>query len=199
MALIKCPECGKEISNKTKQCIHCGYPLEEIENVIITQSQCSTAEKSNSQDDDCVNDANQNDNDGSQQNDSTREICVINGKAFDFTDIVHDITHGNMKDIKFRQSINIRIAKSVKSISSDDVVYLAKYIQKNGKAPEAFNSRTPRNIIQYTPPQVRCPKCGSTSITTINRGFSIWTGFLGSGKPVNVCQACGHKFIPGKR
>ena len=87
----------------------------------------------------------------------------------------------------------------LKSISSDDVVYLAKYIQKNGKAPGAFNSRTPRNIIQYTPPQVRCPKCGSTSIATINRGFSIWTGFLGSGKPVNVCQACGHKFSPGKR
>lgn len=31
MALIKCPECGKEISDKSHQCIHCGYPLEEIE------------------------------------------------------------------------------------------------------------------------------------------------------------------------
>lgn len=30
MALIKCPECGKEISNKAKCCIHCGYPLDEI-------------------------------------------------------------------------------------------------------------------------------------------------------------------------
>ena len=28
MALIICPECGKEISDKSKQCIHCGYPLE---------------------------------------------------------------------------------------------------------------------------------------------------------------------------
>lgn len=25
--LIKCPECGKEISNKSEKCIHCGYPL----------------------------------------------------------------------------------------------------------------------------------------------------------------------------
>ena len=32
MALIKCPECGKEISNKAKCCIHCGYPLDEIQN-----------------------------------------------------------------------------------------------------------------------------------------------------------------------
>lgn len=27
MALIKCPECGKEISDKSSVCIHCGYPL----------------------------------------------------------------------------------------------------------------------------------------------------------------------------
>ena len=29
MALIKCPECGKEISDKANACIHCGYPLNE--------------------------------------------------------------------------------------------------------------------------------------------------------------------------
>ncbi len=28
MALIKCSECGKQISNKAKQCIHCGAPIE---------------------------------------------------------------------------------------------------------------------------------------------------------------------------
>lgn len=27
MALIPCPECGKEISNQAPACIHCGYPL----------------------------------------------------------------------------------------------------------------------------------------------------------------------------
>lgn len=27
MALIKCPECGKEISDKAQDCIHCGYKL----------------------------------------------------------------------------------------------------------------------------------------------------------------------------
>lgn len=29
MALIKCPECGKEISDKSKTCINCGYPISE--------------------------------------------------------------------------------------------------------------------------------------------------------------------------
>ena len=27
MALIKCPECGKEISDQAKACIHCEYPI----------------------------------------------------------------------------------------------------------------------------------------------------------------------------
>ena len=29
MALIICPECGKEISDQAKVCIHCGYPIAE--------------------------------------------------------------------------------------------------------------------------------------------------------------------------
>lgn len=31
MALIKCPECGKEISDRADACIHCGCPLENRE------------------------------------------------------------------------------------------------------------------------------------------------------------------------
>ena len=29
MTLIKCPECGKEISDKSDVCIYCGYPIEK--------------------------------------------------------------------------------------------------------------------------------------------------------------------------
>lgn len=45
-------------------------------------------------------------------------------------------------------------------------------------------------------PKVRCPKCGSTSIATVNRGYSLLTGFVGSGTPMNVCQKCGYKWKP---
>lgn len=34
MALIICPECGKEVSDKCTQCIHCGYPLVSYKCVI---------------------------------------------------------------------------------------------------------------------------------------------------------------------
>ncbi|MGM9564269.1 MAG: zinc-ribbon domain-containing protein [Faecousia sp.] len=27
MAMIVCPECGKDISDKAKKCVYCGYPL----------------------------------------------------------------------------------------------------------------------------------------------------------------------------
>lgn len=41
-----------------------------------------------------------------------------------------------------------------------------------------------------------CPKCGSTAVSTGARGFSIFTGFLGSGSTVNRCGKCGHKWKP---
>jgi len=31
MALIKCPECNKEISNKANMCPNCGFPLDKLE------------------------------------------------------------------------------------------------------------------------------------------------------------------------
>ena len=31
MALIKCPECKREVSNKAEACIHCGYPIAKLE------------------------------------------------------------------------------------------------------------------------------------------------------------------------
>lgn len=44
--------------------------------------------------------------------------------------------------------------------------------------------------------QITCPKCKSTNIQTVNRGYSILTGFLGSSSPRNVCQKCGFKWKP---
>lgn len=56
-----------------------------------------------------------------------------------------------------------------------------------------YNPYTP-----VAPNQLRCPKCGSTSITTGQKGYSLLTGFLGSNKTVNRCGNCGYKWTPGK-
>lgn len=42
----------------------------------------------------------------------------------------------------------------------------------------------------------KCPKCGSTSITAGQRGYSLLTGFIGSGKTMNRCAKCGYKWKP---
>lgn len=44
----------------------------------------------------------------------------------------------------------------------------------------------------------KCPKCGSTNISAGQRGYSLLTGFLGSGKTVNRCVNCGYKWSPKK-
>lgn len=46
--------------------------------------------------------------------------------------------------------------------------------------------------------QVRCPKCGSTQITTGTRGWSLFTGLIGSGTVYNMCAKCGNKWKAGK-
>lgn len=39
MALINCPECNKEISDKVKACPHCGFPMDEsIQKVEVVKS-----------------------------------------------------------------------------------------------------------------------------------------------------------------
>lgn len=55
-----------------------------------------------------------------------------------------------------------------------------------------------REYEKQHPNAVRCPKCGSYSVATTNRGYSLLTGFIGSGSPRNVCQKCGYKWKPGK-
>ena len=41
-----------------------------------------------------------------------------------------------------------------------------------------------------------CPRCGSNQIATGTRGFSIVTGFIGSGQTVNRCAKCGYSWKP---
>lgn len=55
-----------------------------------------------------------------------------------------------------------------------------------------------KKVAEQDASQVRCPKCGSTQITTGQRGYSFFTGFLGSNKTVNRCANCGYSWKPGK-
>lgn len=175
MALIKCPECGKEISNKSKQCIHCGYPLDEFQQnntnqlykIVLTDY-------------------------GKNKVQTITKIREFTGmglaEAKKFSESLPQIIQAgiNMEECDLIQShflsvgATVEIQTDTESISKNTVLenkIISKAIVKD------------KNIIS-------CPKCGSTAIATTNRGFSLLTGFIGSGSPRNVCQNCGYKWKP---
>lgn len=41
MALINCPECGNNISDKADKCIHCGFPIYMKVNMTLPKKKCS--------------------------------------------------------------------------------------------------------------------------------------------------------------
>ena len=50
-------------------------------------------------------------------------------------------------------------------------------------------------LLKTTPSkEIRCPRCMSKDYTLLNKGFSIFTGFLGSGRVKRVCNYCKKEF-----
>lgn len=144
--LIKCPECGKEISDKSEQCIHCGYPLQQAK----------------------------------------QNICIVNGKEYNLSFLLDDSLKDIDKLVMFVQLTDCYF------VACDDAI---TQIIKTKIIPPYINCITNREH-QSQSNLPHCPKCGSTAISTVNRGFSIVTGFIGSGSPRNVCQKCGYKWKP---
>ncbi len=52
-------------------------------------------------------------------------------------------------------------------------------------------------VEEKSKPKLTCPKCGSSEVTEGTRGFTLTTGFLGSGNFRYVCKRCGNKWKPG--
>lgn len=75
---------------------------------------------------------------------------------------------------------------------NDPIEYQLKISQFKANLKQQESSKK----IEEDKDVIHCPRCKSTSIQTINRGYSFWTGFLGSGSPRNVCQKCGYKWKP---
>lgn len=50
-------------------------------------------------------------------------------------------------------------------------------------------------LLKTTPSkQIRCPRCFGAEYTLMNKGYSLFTGFLGSGRVKRVCNYCKKEF-----
>lgn len=112
-------------------------------------------------------------------------LCYINGVQHDLT-FIQENSNKNISIRTFMELTGFGLTKSKEIIDS--------IIEKN-KIPEAINHQV-RDVVKESP-QVQCPKCSCSDIGVANRGYSLVWGFIGSGKSMNVCKACGHKWKPG--
>ena len=175
MALIKCPECNKEISDQSELCIHCGYPIKKYQ----------------------------------EEQSVSQNICVYQDTKYDLTELVEYIVNNVRQDERFEPN-KLEKARGIlySKIPLDDVSLneLIFYIRSYRKVPNEFvpsgdawkYSLSKAKCTQNNLSKIKCPKCGSSSIATTNKGFSFFTGLLGSGTPMNVCQSCGHRWKPGR-
>lgn len=105
---------------------------------------------------------------------TTDEINNLKGTIGDYIEVSNISHDGNF------------ILQMLKLKNDDPIEYELKMAQ--------FREIAERKKAEESKP--RCPKCGSTSITAGQKGYSILTGFLGSNKTVNRCSNCGHTWKP---
>ena len=184
MALIKCPECGKEVSDRAQACIHCGYPL-QVEST--EKKQTSTPLKK------VVIACFQNNNYKLLVAKLVSEVTGLSLlEARTLVEQPSPVVVNNVDTDTANKIANqfIKANFNAQVVDADADIVVSQWFVANNRPPEV--PKQPK--VPKTP---CCPKCGSTSLATVNRGYSIVWGFIGSGKPMNVCQACGHKFKPG--
>lgn len=125
-------------------------------------------------------------------------ICLINNREYDLESIYQMSQNPQNSKTKVIREIMVYTGLSLESSK-----LLAEKLYKYGEVPKLFNGKLKGTVSaeiskQEEKTKIKCPKCGYSNISTINRGYSIVTGFLGSGKPMNVCPKCGYKWKPGK-
>lgn len=173
MALIKCPECGKNISDKACQCIHCGYPLEPAKQLydIVYQGFLSDKTKYDNQ---------------VMLIQYMRQLFNLQ-TIREAKDIIDNppyvLLRSTTKDrANWVAEVLRQFGCNIETVASDEM------IESNTSNLDMYMQTPQCTII--------CPRCGSNQITTGNRGFSIITGFIGSNKTVNRCGKCGYSWKP---
>lgn len=185
MALIKCPECGREISDRAAACPHCGCPVSSA-----TQSE-PTLEY---------------------------EIYISSSLNEYDQDILADILEA--ADIMGR-GLALSFAKQAptvikRGLGKDEAESVCASLS-HAKIPAKIRAyKSVSTIVEASAPaatpirsnEARCPRCHSTAIQVVKKGFSFGKATAGailfgpvgavaglaSDKYQRVCAACGHKF-----
>ena len=169
--MIKCPECGKEISSLSKCCINCGFPINEIYGNKVSLYQVSIVKL------------------GSKRVEVNALIRKINNAS------ISEIYYGTHKlPYTFATGLQYEKAYEIQQMFQAIGADVDITIDTSHKENNTVNNLTIKTSNDKN--EIRCPKCSSNAITTGNRGYSLMWGFIGSGKTVNRCANCGYKWSP---
>lgn len=217
MALIKCPECGKEVSNMAAACPNCGYGIREhfeqqqrvlaaIEHQRVSEiKKQEAATKAIQEREKRIEETKLPEKPKKGRIIFNSIMCgimaligwfgVFTGLGVIWLIIAILFTVLTVSAPKFYKEEVGRYEYATKnpneykrSVVEEDEKRTAEAKEQARKRLEALDAKA-----KAAP---RCPKCGSTYISTVNRGYSIVWGFIGSGNAMNVCQKCGHKWKP---
>ena len=122
MALIKCPECGQNISDQADTCIHCGYPLTEFKKELeqqrlIEEKQRQLFEK------------------------MTNTKCVVNNVTIDFSDALESMKKWD-KEESMQKVLSAIENSELEDICLDDKLTLLKQIMFQYSIPESYTVKT---------------------------------------------------------
>ena len=180
MSLIQCPECGERISDLAHVCIHCGYPIQE-----------------------CLKANNPVEN---KQNTETYSVLVHSFWGFKLTPTANILAWFNISSPDtISDYLSDLPAVLLSGLSKEQceivVAKLSTHSITASVEADADVQRYPKidnhdKGLANLENVVRCPKCGSATVVTGQRGYSIVTGFWGSGKTMNRCSNCGYKWTP---
>lgn len=217
MALIKCPECGKEASDKAMACPNCGYGIREFfeeqqRELLVKEKQKTLDLKEEEAEARVV-----------QEREKRIAETMLPSKPSPMKAVIVGVSCGVAALAgwfavfaglgliwliiaipctilaAFSPSLHKADVKEYEHAIKNPDAYkhavVKKEERKEAEAKEQARKRIEEQKIKArTAPS--CPKCRSTYIATVNRGYSIIWGFIGSGKAMNVCQKCGHKWKP---
>lgn len=160
MALIKCPECGKEISDASKQCIYCGFPLEKEDKNIFQDGEGENRYKIILE------------NAGNSKSDVIKEVCEITGlgsvDAKALVDAAPSCILSNLTEVQAKEYLEkLESAGAIARIEVD---------RKPIDSPNLMDCPICSKKVSKDAP--RCPHCGHQFVDE-KKGIGFW-GIVGA-------------------
>lgn len=218
MALIKCPECGHDVSDQAHSCPHCGldvktYCEDNKRKQEIDKKYQELQRENDKRHEERVNEIKHhereivNNSDGSTLRDAYVEAIIVAIIATAISIILFRNYHGTESKshiyaiiitiiLWLRAIIKIVMYDGNGDMNKDLYVKKSNIEMEYDEKTRTYKSRCEEEKSNVDTGKVKCPHCGSTQIETGQKGYTMATGFIGSNQTMNRCAKCGYKWKP---